>query len=64
MQTDRQNSKEHTRTPAQEVIYEVKTQISSVVSKLPVLTKSREAHQQPEIQILGCKPKKLSGKKK
>ena len=63
MQTDRQNSEGHTGTPAQDVIYEVKTQISSVVSKLPVLRNSREAHQPFEIQNLGSKPKNSQGKR-
>lgn len=64
MQTGRQNSEGHNRTPAQDVIHEVKTQISSVISKPPVLRNSREACQQFEIQNLGSKPKRFSRKKK
>lgn len=52
MQIDKQNSEGHTSIPSQDVIYEVKAQISSVVSKLPVLRNSREACQQSEMQNL------------
>jgi len=64
MQTDRQNSKGHTRTPAEDVTHKVKTQISSMVPKLPVLRNSREACLQSEVQNLGRKPKNFSGKGK